>query len=546
MANANKSVRPWSRLLTALTAAILLSVFGMAAQAQAAGAPAAAQQDDDNGKGKGDDELEVYGRIEAMPPSGLIGTWIVDGVNYTTVWQTEFDQEEGAFALDVCVKLHLRSDRVTVREMESKPSDDCNRSGDDDDDDGDDDDGGRLFFGWVEEMPEGTLLGSWTISGGVYTVTAQTKIKQSYGLVEGGTCVKVKLAEDGSTVRELQSKRDVNCTGDDDSDSDGDDGVSGFGKGELYAKLDNFPPNLIGDWVIGGVTITADANTEFQQRNGPFTKDGYVKVEFIILEDGSYLAREIKTINTRDDDDSDDGDDDRDSDRKGKAFGVIESVPAGGLGLWQISGISYTVTISTELDDDRGALIKDQRVKVEYWLDAQNNRTAKEIKAMPMRADDKDGLHKLVGYVEQMPTDSFVGNWRIGGVDFVADASSRFEEEHGLLALNTFVEVKYVMQGGVRLIVKLETHVPPGGGDDNHFGSVERMDDSMAAAAAGATWMVGGRSYVVTDATVVSSNLAVGGTAVVNSYAAPDGSQVATRISSVTLDNRLYLPAAIK
>ena len=69
------------------------------------------------------------------------------------------------------------------------------------------------------------------------------------------------------------------------------------------------------------------------------------------------------------------------------------------------------------------------------------------------------------------------------------------------------------------------------------------MDDSLAAAAANATWTIGGVNYVVTDATSVSSALAVGSSALVNSYMAADGSQVATRIGSLTLTRGLYLPA---
>jgi hypothetical protein len=69
------------------------------------------------------------------------------------------------------------------------------------------------------------------------------------------------------------------------------------------------------------------------------------------------------------------------------------------------------------------------------------------------------------------------------------------------------------------------------------------MDDGLLAAAATATWEIGGRSFVVTDATALSGDLLVGGTAVVNSYAAADGTQVATRISSTVLNHSLYIPS---
>lgn len=69
MANLFKSAPGWRTLLTALAAGILLSVFGMVAQAQAAGAPAVQQAEE----GRGDDEFEVRGIVEAMPQNGLIG-----------------------------------------------------------------------------------------------------------------------------------------------------------------------------------------------------------------------------------------------------------------------------------------------------------------------------------------------------------------------------------------------------------------------------------------------------------------------------------------
>jgi hypothetical protein len=422
---------------------------------------------------------------------------------------------------------------VTVRELDSESDSDCNR-----DDDDDDDDDGREFYGVVEAMPMTGTVGLWTISGGVYTVTAQTEIKERFGPIELRSCVEVELTADESAVRELQSKRDAYCNNDDDDDDD--DNGPGFGRGELYARLVDFPPGLIGIWQIGAISVTADANTEFQQRNGPFTVGEYVKVEFRILEDGTFLAREIKTINTRDDDD------DRGKGRRSKAFGVIDVIPDGNIGIWRISGISYTVTISTELNDKRGPLTEEQTVKVEYRRDADGNRIALEIKAMPERAGNPDGLQKLVGYVDDMPSDGFIGEWTIDGVIFVADENSEFEEDCGILEVDAFVQVKYVVRDGVPVIIKLETHVPPGGGDDHHFGRIDRMDDGVAVAAGTATWQIGGRSYVVTDATAVGSDLALGVTAVVNSYTAADGAQVATRISSVTLDNTLYLPAAIK
>jgi hypothetical protein len=171
---------------------------------------------------------------------------------------------------------------------------------------------------------------------------------------------------------------------------------------------------------------------------------------------------------------------------------------------------------------------------------------AKEIKSMPPAAGGNPrGELKLVGFVKTKPTDGFVGNWTVAGVDLIADAGSTFDEEDALIDIGTFVEVKYRKEGSSRIIVEMEARVMPGGGDDNHIGEVEQMDDSVTAAATAAatSWRIGGRNYVVTDATMVG-NIATGDTVLVNSYADASGAQVATRISDVTLDNFLFLPAA--
>ena len=75
---------------------------------------------------------------------------------------------------------------------------------------------------------------------------------------------------------------------------------------------------------------------------------------------------------------------------------------------------------------------------------------------------------------------------------------------------------------------------------------VEKMDDSMSAAsgdAATGTWQVGGRTFVVNDATAIDANLAQSSLAVVNSYKAADGTQVATRIDAVNVNSLLFLPS---
>ena len=150
-----------------------------------------------------------------------------------------------------------------------------------------------------------------------------------------------------------------------------------------------------------------------------------------------------------------------------------------------------------------------------------------------------------------MPSDGFSGTWQIAGETFVTTDASRFEEERGVLAVGAYVRVEFVVVDGVKQIVELKTLVAPGAGENNEVGTVEQNDDespsvSAAGVAATGTWVIGGKSYVITDGTVVSTDsgtLNVGDSAVVNSYTAADGTLVATRVEGVTLNNKVYLPS---
>ena len=178
------------------------------------------------------------------------------------------------------------------------------------------------------------------------------------------------------------------------------------------------------------------------------------------------------------------------------------------------------------------------------------NLVATEIKitAMgdnPSVADDA----KLVGLVDDKPISTTHGVWTVGGVEFEFTEASQLAEEHGDIGKGAYVEIEFVVQNGVRTIVKMESKVPPGAGDDNFTGAIETMDDKgLTAAAVGAdgAWVVSGRSFAVTPATQLNGALAPSTTVVVNSFTAADGSQVATRISAVPSTKRIFLPIVVR
>jgi hypothetical protein len=499
-----------------------------------------------------DDDLKHRGIITAMPASAdLLGEWTVGGRVFIADANTEFDQEEGQLAVGVCAKVAYRTTDagLVAEEIDSEPAD-CDGAPGDDNPGNQHPGAGQpgnvvVRFGHVDVMPTSGLSGTWVISGTTYTADANTEFHQEHGGFAVGVCVKVKTnPATPSIAKEIETEQEYKCNR---GDHDGD-GKSELGA-EMFGVLQQFPADLIGEWRISDIAFQTDATTQFKQRHGAFVVGGMVKVHFI--DDNSVkLAREIETVFDRDDDGADhDGNGCLDG-AQGHAFGPIDSFPADLVGVWTIAGVPYTATQTTKFKQEDGAFGTGVLVKVEYHLDSAGNRIAHEIETTHDRGQvGHDNHFKLVGYVQEKPATGFVGQWLIANEQFSATLTSKFEEEHGLLVVGAYVEVEYAVVDNQRLIRKIETQVPPGAGDDDRLGTIESLGgDSLSASSlsvTGSTWRIDGVEYVVTAATDLNdstNSLAVGSAALVNSYQASDGQQVATRITGLALVNRTYLP----
>jgi hypothetical protein len=66
-------------------------------------------------------------------------------------------------------------------------------------------------------------------------------------------------------------------------------------KQEFYGNVEKMPESgMIGDWVIGGRSVTASKDTEFKEKHGKLQLGAYVEVEGA-EKDGKFLASEIET-----------------------------------------------------------------------------------------------------------------------------------------------------------------------------------------------------------------------------------------------------------
>ena len=550
----------WRIMAAALFALALVVLWrGQPAFAAELAAPAAqgvptGDGGDDNGGDNGDD-IKAYGLLTVWPQGVMTGTWVIGGVAYTATESTEFFTLHGGFEPNKCVEVEVTAANPTVaKEIGTEEPEKCSGQPDDNggNDDGNDDDGGEHHgdddserYGRIDSLPaSGLVTGTWVISGVAYTVTDATELDTEYGGFDEEVCVKVHVDADSPTVAtEIESKPAYKCnapTGDDgQGDGNGDDH---HGEGKLYGVVEQLPVGgLIGLWVVSGKNISVTEQTDLHAE-GVFTVGVTVKVEFVGTLDETLIAKEIELKFGRHDHEDDDHDD------EGQAYGIVVSrPPSGTVGVWVIAGVEYTVTEGTNFrhdeDPQTGAV-----VKVKYFVQSDGSRIAKKIHLEDGQGRlDNPNMNKLVGIVDSKPLTGFVGTWVIAGADFEADLATRFKEDDGLLMADAYVEVLYVIENNVRRIVKIETHVPPGAGDDDSVGEVESVDDSRASVAAVAanSLVVDGVAYSVTPATqIVDDNgeIAVGATVSINSYMTTNGQNVATRVTSLTLDNKLVLP----
>jgi len=138
----------------------------------------------------------------------------------------------------------------------------------------DDDDDWPEWYGLLESRPSG-VEGEWVVGGRTFTATSATVLEQEHGTLQIGVCAEVEYRVIASGYQAIKISREEHhkCNSSDDDDDDDDDV-------ERYARIESMPSSgLIGDWTIGGINYTADANTRFKQEYGGFAVGVCVELE---------------------------------------------------------------------------------------------------------------------------------------------------------------------------------------------------------------------------------------------------------------------------
>lgn len=363
--------------------------------------------------------VERYGRIDSFPES-LIGDWVVAGIPYVATDATRFKQENGAFAVGVCVKLHalINTEPATLQKVETERDHKCNG-------DGNDDIIGRgELYGTVQSLPDG-LLGEWNIAGITFLVDQSTKLEQKNGVFAVGVVVKVKfvIRSNGDFyAREIELKSHVRPN-----------------KGHAFGVIDSLPAERIGVWTIGGIDYQVTAATRLREKHGPFEVGARVRVKYVIDENGQRVATRIETTRSRGG---------VNNPAHLKAFGYVNQMPPEGLiGEWTINDTVYVAIPGSKFKEEKGLLGVGAYVAVEYHI--VNGRNV--IHELETKVPPGAGAQSQLGVIEAKQqlsaaavTDDEV--WRIGGVDYLITPATDIDEVESELEVgstawvNSYVE----------------------------------------------------------------------------------------------------------
>ncbi len=354
----------------------------------------------------------------------------------------------------------------------------------DDDDDDDDDGREQESYGLVESFPS-DLVGDWVINGTTYIADASTQFEQDHGPFSIGICVEVEYTISNSMkiASKIETKEPQECQGADD-DNEQDDEANHL-KG--YGILNSFPDNLIGEWVINGVTYVADAVTEFEQEHGIFAVNTCVEIQYII--NGVNQASVIETTEmyhcTGDV-------------ATNEVYGLIESLPTGLYGSWVVAGQPYEVTPNTQLEQEAGAFAVGICVKIEYYTQNGVNQVT-EIETESNQDCTGGGIpataniQKIYATITVFPP-ALVGPWVIGRVSYTATATTEFEQAHGNFADGRCVEAKFDTSKTLLEVETEQAYKCQANGVEQFtiYGVVTMMPVSPTLTG---TWEIGGIAY---------------------------------------------------
>lgn len=353
----------------------------------------------------------------------LNGEWVIDDKTYTVSAETILVADHGRFDIFKCVEVTYPVDNPGFALMiESKPDRKCGPP-----------DSSTILWGPVLIIPEDAAqLGVWTVGGEEVVVTAETVIntvKWSDDPIEVGDFVVVKFVDvDGTQIATLIQQIWPHKWG---------HGWWNWRMGRAFGPIDALPDGAgEGTWEIAGVSYIVNSATRLDDKEGTFAVGVNVKVEFYKLDDGTRIARKIKSTDDR-------------GGGEGSTFrfvGVVDAKPDAFVGDWTIGGAAFVADENTRFDEGKGLLVVGAYVAVKYTI-TDDLRLASEIKTV---VPPGGGGHRHFGRIQRHGTstmnvaaaDGQAQNvWRIGDQEFVITEGTLLNDQLSALEEGQFALV---------------------------------------------------------------------------------------------------------
>ncbi len=335
--------------------------------------------------------------------------------------------------------------------------------------------------GIITALPSGTLFGQWVINGNTYAASnGTTEFRQDNGPLSLNGCAEVKYVIQAGQRVALRISSDDSC------------GSNQTGEVESTGLIVSRPPSgtLFGAWQIGNTTYQAiSGTTTFRESNGALNLGVCAEVKWITpttaLRISSKQLHDCSGVN----DDN-------------EATGKVESLPAGSLiGIWQIGGLSYSVTPSTTLRD--GPFAVGAIVEVHFTRATSGSLIATDIERKPGVEDDLASA-KMYGRIESRPAaPTVIGTWVIASNTLSVSSSTLLS---GTLNVGQCVEAHYHLNGTVKVADKIKAE----GEDDcpaGANGAISRSYGFVEAKPVGGLvgeWQIAGATYNATSSTQFS------------------------------------------
>ena len=392
--------------------------------------------------------------------------------------------------------------------------------------------GGQEIKGAVQAMPDGGLIGNWTIAGKAVCTDANTVFDQEDGPLAVGAMVEVKGTQGDACF--LATKIEVQSAG---GENDGEDDGPGSGQVEFKGPVQAMPASgFVGDWMIGGRAVKTTATTTIDQSDGPRVMGAIVEVKGTQAAPGEpVMATKIEVQSGA----GGSGDEEDDDESDGDITGPIESLPDGTfIGEWMVGGQKVIVLTTTRLDQEHGGFVVGAIVEIEGTPSPDGFVASKiETKKSSMPPEPEDAQLKIEGLIDELPAGGgLIGTWKVNGVSVEVTADTELEDDGGPFVVGASVEVKgFPLLGGGVQATKIETESGNGAHEPAFvfFGDVEAMPPSGLIG----VWTIAGKTVNVTDATELQEEdgpFAVGAHVKVKGWLQDDGAIEAREIETVS------------